>query len=94
MPGRSLPGVRRWWLWAEPGLPSWALSSQLHPEGVTQTFELRPQLHGVLRAFGSEPVRSDAAPLQAQLEQGGGPEVCGTAAQGMSSIPESRGVDI
>jgi hypothetical protein len=53
---------------------------QCHHEGIAQTLELRSQLHGVLGTFGGEPVRADAAPLQAQLEQGGGPEVCGAAA--------------
>jgi hypothetical protein len=94
MPGRSPLAVRRSWLWAEPGLPSRPLPGQRHHEGIAQTFELRSQLQGVLSTFGSEAIRSDAAPLQAQLEQGGGPEVCGAAAQGMSSIPESRGVGI
>jgi hypothetical protein len=51
-------------------------------------------MHCVLRALGIELFRSDAAPLQAQLEEGGGPKVCGTAAQGMSSVSESRGVDV
>jgi hypothetical protein len=49
-------------------------------------------MHRVLRALGSELVRSDAAPLQAQLEEGGGPKVCGTATEGMGSISKSRGV--
>jgi hypothetical protein len=94
MPGPSPLAVRRWLLWAEPGLPTRPVPSHLDHEGIAQTFELRSQLHGVLRTIGSESVRPDAAPVQAQLEQGGGPEVGGTAAQCMSSIPESRGVGI
>jgi hypothetical protein len=92
MPGRSPLGVRRSLLWAEPGLPTRRLPAQLPHEGFAQTFELRSQVHSVLRALGNELVRSDAAPLQAQLEEGGGPKVCGTATEGMGSISESRGV--
>ena len=94
MPGRSPLGVRRSLLWAEPGLAARPLPGQLPHESVAQTFELRSQMHRVLRALGRELVRSDAAPLQAQLEQGGGPKVCGTAAQGMSPISKRRGVDV
>jgi hypothetical protein len=81
-------------LWAEPGLPARHWPVPLRHEGIAQTFELRPQLQRVLRSLCSELVRSDAAPSQAQLEQSGGPQVCRTAAQGMSSIPKGRGVDI
>jgi hypothetical protein len=80
MPGPRPLGVRPWLLWAEPGFASRPVPRQLHHERFTQSFELRSQLHGVLRTFGSEPVRSDAAPLEAQLEEGAGPEVGGTAA--------------
>jgi hypothetical protein len=81
-------------LWVDPGLPAHSSPVQLHHEGITQTVELRSQLQRVLRTIGSELVRADAAPLQAQLEQGGSPQVCRTAAQGMSSIPKRRGVDV
>ena len=94
MPGRSPLAVPRSLRWAEPGLSFRPLPSQFHHEGIAQTFELGSQLHGVLRTIGSESVRSDAAPPQAQLEQGGGPEVCSAAAQRMSSIPKSRGVGV
>ena len=82
----------RSWLWADSGCSARPGPGRFHQEGIAQTFELRSQTHRVPGAFGGELVRSDAAPLQAQLEEGGGPEMCGTAPQRMSSIPESRGV--
>ena len=94
MPERSLLGARRWLLSADRGFSACPLGGQLHHEGVAQTFKLRSQTHRVLGALGSELVRSDAAPLEAQLEEGGGPEVCGAAPQCMSSISKSRGAAV
>ena len=58
MPGRS-PSACGSLLWAEPGLAARPLPGQLAHEGVTQAFELRSQVHRVLRALGRELVRSN-----------------------------------
>jgi hypothetical protein len=94
MPERNRPGVRRWLRSADRVFPVRPLLGRLHQEGFAQAFEGRSQTHRVLGAFGGQIVRSDAAPLEAQLEQGRGPEVRGTAPQCMSSIPKSRGVAV
>ena len=94
MPERNPPGVSRWLRSADRVVPVRPLTRQLHQEGIAQALEGRSQTHRVPGAFGGQIVGSDAPPVEAQLEQGGGTQVRGTAAQGMSSIPKGRGVAI
>src|SRR5262245_60505871 len=81
MPGRNLPGVRRWRRPDDRIVAVRRLLGQLHQEGVAQALEGPSHKQRVLGAFGGQFGRSNPPPLEAQLEQRGGTEVRGTAAQ-------------
>jgi hypothetical protein len=94
MPEHNVPGVNRWLRSADRVVPVRPLLGQFDQEGIAQALEGRSQTHCVPGAFGGQIVRSDAAPLEAQLEQGGGTEVRGTAAQCMSALSKRRGIAV
>jgi hypothetical protein len=86
--------VSRWLRWADRVVPVRPWLGQRHQQRFAQALEGRSQTHRVPGAFGGQIVRSDAPPLEAQLEEGGGAEVRGTAAQCMSALSKRRGVAV